>query len=417
MFDFLVETIKAQGLGDEAARFAALAVTIFLVIFLVWFAGRLSRGIFIPLVEKAVKRTSNLWDDVLVRRGVFKAAGWLPPYAGLYFAVDFLIPPGSFALAGRRIAMAALVVVSITIIRRTIDALADILKEERGQVISWQGYLEAAKIVVYVLGGVFLVAALTDRSPWGILTLFGGLTAVLILVFKDIILGLVASVQLSAKDMVRVGDWIEMPSHGADGDVIEVSIHTVKVRNFDRTITSIPTHALVSGSFRNWRGMSESSGRRIKRAVNIDLNSIRFCSAEMIDRFSNYPLIGEYVRERETEIAAYNRKRVIGAETPAGARRQTNIGIFRAYLIAWLRENPQINQEMTFLVRQLAPGPQGLPLEIYVFSRDKVWANYEAIQADIFDHLLAVLPEFSLRPFQYPAGGDFSHPAPVRAGE
>ncbi len=406
MFAFFVEIMTRAGLAQGPAWIAALFATLVMIVFLVWLTGRLSRGILFPLIEKAVIRTSNQWDDALVSRGVFKKAGWLPPLVGLYFAVEFLLPAGPVATATRRLAMAALVLAGTGVVRRIIDAIADILRQSRRQEISWQGYLEALKIVVYVLGAVFLIAVLTDKSPWGILTLFGGLTAVLILVFKDTILGLVASVQLSAKDLVRVGDWIEMPSHGADGDVIEVSIHTVKVQNWDKTITSIPTHALVAGSFKNWRGMSESGGRRIKRAINIDLNTICFCTPEMIERFATYPLLADYVKGRQQEIEADNKKHGLPPDSVVGARRQTNIGVFRAYVVAWLKAHPQINKDMTFLVRQLPPGPQGLPLEIYVFSSDKVWANYEAIQADIFDHLLAVLPEFGLRPFQYPSGYD-----------
>ncbi len=407
MFDFIVAGLSAWGLGARAAWVAAMGVTLGMIVFLIWIAGMVSRRVFIPAVEKAVLKTSNKWDDAMVGRGVFVAAGWLPPFVGLYFAAEMFLPPGAVAVACRRLAMAAVVLVGIGVLRRVIDAVADILRDRR-HALSWQGYLEAGKIVVYVLGGVFLVAVLVDKSPWGILTLFGGLTAVLILVFKDIILGLVASVQLSAKDMVRVGDWIEMPSHGADGDVIEISIHTVKVRNWDKTISSIPTHALVSGSFKNWRGMSDSGGRRIKRAVNIDLNSIRFCTPEMLARFATFPLLADYVRQRQAEIESHNRSCGLDGDMVVGARRQTNIGVFRAYVVAWLKANPLINKDMTFLVRQLPPGPQGLPLEIYVFSSDKVWANYEAIQADIFDHLLAVMPEFGLRPFQYPAGFDFT---------
>jgi miniconductance mechanosensitive channel len=236
----------------------------------------------------------------------------------------------------------------------------------------------------------------------------GGLTAVLLLIFKDIILGFVASLRISANKMARVGDWIEMPQYGAGGDVVDVSIHTVKVQNRDKTITTIPTYALVSNSFKNWRGMSESGGRRIKRAIYLDMNSIRFCNAEMLESFGEYALLKDYLAAKRQEIETYNQARRLDPGATKNGRRQTNIGVFRAYIIAYLWANPKINQDMTFLVRHLAPPPQGLPMEIYGFSSDQAWANFEAIQADIFDHLLAIVPEFELRVFQYPSGRDFA---------
>jgi miniconductance mechanosensitive channel len=232
------------------------------------------------------------------------------------------------------------------------------------------------------------------------------MTAVVMLVFRDAILGFVAGIQLSANQMVSPGDWIEMPKYGADGDVLEVALTTVKVRNWDKTITTIPTYALISESFKNWRGMKESGGRRIKRAIHIDMHSIRFCDEPMLQRFSKIEFVSEHLARKRQEIAHWNADRGVDDSAPINGRRLTNIGTFRAYLIAYLRAHPMIHQEMTFLVRQLAPTPHGLPLEIYVFSRDQVWANYEGIQADIFDHVLAVAPEFDLRIFQTPTGGD-----------
>ncbi|MDH3394006.1 MAG: mechanosensitive ion channel family protein, partial [Desulfobulbaceae bacterium] len=221
------------------------------------------------------------------------------------------------------------------------------------------------------------------------------------------ILGFVASLQLAGNDMVRIGDWIEAPKYGADGDVVDVSIHTVKVRNWDKTIATIPTYALVTDSFKNWRGMTESGGRRIKRAIYLDMNSITFCSDELLAKFNKIELLRDYINSRQEEIDQHNQARAIDTSLPVNGRRQTNIGVFRAYVVAYLRAHPMIHQDMTFLVRHLAPTAQGLPLEIYVFSRDQVWANYEAIQADIFDHILASLPIFDLRVFQYPNGHDF----------
>jgi miniconductance mechanosensitive channel len=206
--------------------------------------------------------------------------------------------------------------------------------------------------------------------------------------------------------MIQIGDWIEMPKYGADGDVIDVTLQTVKVQNWDKTITSIPIYSLVSDSFKNWRGMSESGGRRIKRSISIDMRTVKFCTREMVERFKRYALIREYVSQKEEEIAAHNSEKGLEESDLLSSRRMTNLGTFRAYIAAYLRAHPLINKDMTFLIRHLPPGPTGLPIEIYVFSADKVWANYESIQADIFDHLLAVIPEFELEVFQQPSGSD-----------
>jgi miniconductance mechanosensitive channel len=225
-------------------------------------------------------------------------------------------------------------------------------------------------------------------------------------VFKDSILGLVASVQLSSNDMVRIGDWIEMPKYGADGDVIDVTLHTVKVRNWDKTITTIPSYALISDSFKNWRGMSESGGRRIKRAINLDMTTVKFVDSELLDRLNKIQLLKPYILARIKEIDEYNRTNDVDQSVLVNGRNMTNVGTFRAYIAAYLRNHPKINQDLTFLIRQLPPNEHGLPMEVYVFSADQVWANYESIQADIFDHILAVLPYFDLRAFQSPSGYD-----------
>ena len=229
----------------------------------------------------------------------------------------------------------------------------------------------------------------------------------LILVFKDAILGFVAGIQLTANKMVARGDWIEMPDYGADGDVLDVSLTTVKVQNWDKTVTTIPTYALISNSFKNWRGMQESGGRRIKRSINIDVNTIKFCDEEMLARFGRIQHIAAYIEHKKEELAAYNQEQRADLSSLVNGRRLTNVGTFRAYVAAYLRHHPMVNQDMTFLIRHLAPTEHGLPIEIYVFCSDIVWANYEAVQADIFDHILAIVPQFDLRLFQAPAGSDF----------
>lgn len=271
-----------------------------------------------------------------------------------------------------------------------------------------KGFVQVAKIMVLCGAALVMISVLIDESPFLLLSGLGAITAVLLLVFKDTILSLVASVQLTSNDMLRVGDWIEMPSMSADGDVIDISLHTVKVQNFDKTITTIPTHLLVSDAYRNWRGMSEAGGRRIKRSLPIDQNSIRFLSDEEIGELSKFRILEPYLAAKRDEIAKWNQAELSGDDATVNARRLTNIGTLRAYITAYLRRHSGIDDRFMLMVRQLPPGPQGLPIEIYCFASTTNWTEYEAIQADIFDHLLAIVPEFSLHLFQEPTGRDMS---------
>ncbi|MFQ5575158.1 MAG: mechanosensitive ion channel family protein, partial [Terriglobia bacterium] len=267
-----------------------------------------------------------------------------------------------------------------------------------------KGFVQVAKIVVYILGGVVVVSFLMAKSPVVLLTGFGAMTAILLLVFKDTILSLVASIQLTGLDMVRVGDWIEMPQYNADGDVVDVALHTVKVQNWDKTITTIPTHKLISESFKNWRGMSESGGRRIKRSINVDINSVRFLTDEEVEKFKQFKLLEEYIKRKHSELDDYNAK--LGETANVNLRRLTNLGTFRAYLYNYLRNHPQIHHGMTLLVRQLQAGETGIPIEIYCFTNTTDWSDYESIQADIFDHILAQSRDFGIKVFQAPSGSD-----------
>jgi miniconductance mechanosensitive channel len=269
-----------------------------------------------------------------------------------------------------------------------------------------KGYVQVLKIVLYCAGVLLAIAVVLEESPLLLLSGFGAMAAILLLVFRDTILSLVASVQLTSNDMIRIGDWIEMPSLNADGDVIDIALHTVKVQNWDKTITTIPTHRLISESFKNWRGMQESGGRRIKRALNIDVTSIRFLTDGERDDLRRIALIDEYLAAKKGEIEEWNEKLAEWGKDPVNTRRVTNIGTFRAYVVSYLRAHPQINADMTLIVRQLAPGAQGLPLEIYCFTATTAWVAYEGIQSDIFDHLIAILPSFQLRLFQEPSGSD-----------
>ena len=270
-----------------------------------------------------------------------------------------------------------------------------------------KGYIQVVKIAMYCGAAILMIAVLIEQSPLLLLSGLGAMAAVLLLVFKDTILSLVASVQLTSNDMLRVGDWIEMPSMDADGDVIDIALHTVKVQNFDKTITTIPTHKLIADSYRNWRGMSDSGGRRIKRALVLDQNSVRFLDEDEVAGLKRFRLLETYLARKQDEIAEWNRHELASDSDAINARRITNIGTLRAYVIAYLQSHPRIADEgFTLMVRQLPPSPQGLPLEIYCFANTIDWAEYEAIQADIFDHMLAILPEFGLRVFQQPSGLD-----------
>jgi miniconductance mechanosensitive channel len=277
---------------------------------------------------------------------------------------------------------------------------------EHARTRSIKGYVQLGKIALYVVAAIAIVATIIDRSPWLLLSGLGAMSAVLLLVFKDTIMSFVASVQLTSNDMLRVGDWIEMPQVGADGDVVDIALHTVKVQNWDKTITTIPTWRLISESFRNWRGMQQSGGRRIKRTLCIDAGSVGFLDEAEIARLSKLHLLGDYLSEKQRSLADANAALGIAAGVPANTRRLTNLGTFRAYALAYLTAHPNIHDGMTCMVRSLQPSATGIPVELYCFTNTIVWAEYERVQGDVFDHLLAILPEFGLRMYQNPAGAD-----------
>ena len=404
--DFLI----AGGMTEPTANFIGITATVILILLLAYASYWITKRYMVHVIEIISQRSKNTWDDALVQHGFVRRLSLLMPIIVVYMSADLMLPVQAMTSElFKRLAMVFFVFAGVWMLDAILLALREIYNNSDVSSRSpIRGYLDGIKIIAYVMAGIFIVSILTGKSPWGVLSILGGFTVVLMLVFKDTILGFVASIQLSGHDMVRVGDWIEMPKYGADGDVIDVTIHTVKVRNWDKTITTIPTYSLVSDAFKNWRGMSESGGRRIKRAMHIDMSSIKFCTDEMLERFRKFDLIKNYIVEKQKEITSYNQEHTINPEQLINGRRQTNIGIFRAYIIAYLKNHPKIHQSMTFLVRHLEPTQYGLPVQIYVFSNDQVWANYEAIQADIFDHLLAAAPEFDLRVFQNPSGYDFS---------
>ncbi|MFT5700871.1 MAG: miniconductance mechanosensitive channel [Desulforhopalus sp.] len=407
--NWLSSLLQKFDLSSTTVELLAYMLTVFTVILTAIVATLIVRKTLLKFLVNWIQSNSYKWDDPLAGNNLLIKISWFVPVTILSLAIDMLLDPGGISyLPAKRLITAIFVIVSVLSLTALLSSVNDIhriVRKNKGS--SLRGYTDAGKILTYIFGGIFLISIFTGKSPWGILSILGGLTAVTMLVFKDSILGFVASVQINSTDMVRLGDWVEIPQYGADGDVIDMSIHSIRVQNWDKTISTIPTYAVVSNSIKNWRGMSESGGRRIKRALNIDIHSIRFCDEQMLDKFSKISLIADYIRNTQQEIGEYNKQHNYDQNLNISSRRQTNIGVFRAYVIAYLRNNSKLHQDMTFLVRQLAPTERGLPLEVYVFSKDQAWANYEAIQADIFDHLLAAVPEFGLRIFQNPSGYDF----------
>ena len=369
------------------------------------------KRILVGAVRTVAKRSKATWDDALIEHNVVGRIVQLVPAFIIYSGVAFVPElPEYAANLIRNVAMGYVVLVSTMALTALLGAANTIYSSlPVAKVRPLKGFVQLLQIIVWVIGGVLIVATLIDRSPLILLSGFGAMTAILLLVFKDTILSLVASVQLTAQDMVRVGDWIEMPQFGADGDVIDVQLHTVKVQNWDKTITTIPTHRLISDSFKNWRGMQSTGARRIKRSVLIDVSSIRFQSREEIDHFKRFALLKDYIAAKEAELAAYNEALEHEVSETVNMRRLTNVGTFRAYAESYLQNHPHIHKGMTLMVRQLGADAHGLPLEIYCFTNTTVWAEYESIQADIFDHLLAIIPEFGLRIYQQPAGSDLAN--------
>ncbi|MDJ0652671.1 MAG: mechanosensitive ion channel [Xanthomonadales bacterium] len=369
-------------------------------------ADRIIRPRLLAMVRRLAKGTRSQWDDMLVEHKVFARVAETVPAVVIYFGAP-LVPELDARVMDiiRNVALAYLALMVTLALGALLSAVNAIYKTypiSRERPLT--GFIQVAKIAIYVLGGVVVISALIDKSPLVLLTGFGAMTAILLLVFKDTILSLVASVQLTSLDMVRVGDWIEMPQYNADGDVIDVALHTVKVQNWDKTITTVPTHKLISESFRNWRGMSESGGRRIKRSLFLDVSSVRFLSEDEVERFKEFALLKGYIEDKQRELAEYNAR--IPDTANVNLRRLTNLGTFRAYLFNYLKHHPEIHDSMTLLVRQLQPGPTGIPIEVYAFTRTTAWGEYERIQADIFDHILAQCSEFGLRVFQQPSGAD-----------
>jgi miniconductance mechanosensitive channel len=398
--------VSLQHLLDLPGMRTALGLSALLL--LAWLVGVLLRRVLLRAIQGIAARTEWQWDDALCRRQSFSWLARMAPMLVVQYGIA-LVPdvPGGVESLVASISRALLVLFLAMAISSALTALEDIYRETpRGRERSIKGVVQLVKIVLFVVAGLVVVTALTGQRIGLLLSGLGAMSAVLMLVFKDTILGFVAGVQLSSNDMLRVGDWIEMPQLHADGDVIDIALHTVKVRNWDKTITTIPSWRLISDSYKNWRGMQETGGRRIKRVLTIDAGSVGFLDGAALQRLAKLRLLADYLPAKQREVAEWNQALGEASGVPANRRRLTNLGTFRAYVQAYLDAHPRIHRELTCIVRQLASGPQGIPLELYCFTDTVAWAEYEAIQGDIFDHLFALLPEFGLRLYQQPSGHD-----------
>ena len=369
-----------------------------------------AKRLLLAAVRVIAARTRSEWDDALVEQKVFDRLAQVVPAIILYAGIELVSgwPEAGQALV-RNVASAYMILMTLLTLTAALSAANQIYESRpmaRDRPI--KGFVQLAQVAIYILGAILVIAALIDRSPVILLSGLGAMTAVLLIVFKDTLLSLVASLQLTGQDMIRVGDWLEVPQFGADGDVIDVALYTVTVQNWDKTITKIPTHRLIADSFKNWRGMAESGARRIKRSINVDFNSVRFLTDNEVQRFKNFALLQDYIEAKEVELKDYNKALDVSGESDVNLRRLTNIGTFRTYVYNYLKQHPKVHDRMTLIVRQLQPGTEGLPIEIYCFSNDTDWAAYEGIQDDIFDHVFAIAPEFGLRLYQRPAGADLA---------
>ena len=405
---YLTENLLELGLTTGMVESLVRGGLILLVLLLSWVAHRVSQGPINRSIEKFAHYTIQQWDDILVEKHIVKRILYFIPLILLYVLSSPILTGTSLLPLSQTLISFLFLIAGMMFLDAMLNALLAIYgKSAISKEISITPFVQVLKLVLYFVTGILLLSLLLQKTPLYFLSGLGALTAVLMFVFKDVLMGFVAGIQLIANKMVAPKDWIEMPKYGADGDVLEITLTTVKVQNFDNTITTIPTYALINESFKNWRNMNLSGGRRIKRYVNIDLGSIKFCSSEMLEQFKRIQLISQYIQNRQEEILVYNKKHQVDESTLVNGRRLTNIGVFRSYVEAYLRQHPMIHKDMTFLIRQLSPRENGLPIEIYVFCKDTNWTAYEAIQADIFDHILAVVPEFDLRVFQEPSGSDF----------
>lgn len=404
--DLLISWGMAPSIANELDQYIA-----FIVVLMVAFAAdAVCRHILLKAIARLVSQTKATWDDIIFdhRVMVHLSRMVIPVIIYMFIPVAFADATSGTLSFLLRICQIIILISFLSFINSLLKAIYTVYSEkEQLRDRPLKGMLQTLQVMVWFIGAIIIVSILINKSPVSLLAGLGASAAILMLVFKDSIMGFVSGVQLSANDMLKVGDWIAMPKYGADGTVIEVTLATVKIRNWDNTITTIPPYLLVSDSFQNWRGMRESGGRRVKRSINIDMTSIRFCTPQMLEKYRKIQLLADYVEKTEGVIQEYNEERGIDNSILVNGRRQTNLGVFRAYLMAYLKSLPDVNQELTCMVRQLQPTDHGIPMELYFFCSIKDWIPYEGVQADVFDHVLAIIPEFDLQVFQSPSGRDF----------
>ena len=407
--DLLIETFKNLGFTEVTANTISGFVTLILVILISYLGMKISRKFFLKWVKTFIEKSQNKVDNILLIYKIPEKISLLIPVLLVYYLSGYIFSAENIKLLYliHLVTIIYIIIIMIMIINSILATIAHVYEKiDSSGEAPIKSVLQMIKIIISIVGFIIIVSLLINESPWTLLKAMGAMTAVGMLVFKDPILGLVAGIQLSAQKMLRKGDWIEMPNFGANGDVIDVSLTTVKVQNFDKTVVSIPAYALISNSFQNWRGMIDAGGRRIKRSINLDINSFKFLEKTDLDKLKKIECLANYINGKEKEITGHNIKNKAEQHLING-RRLTNIGTYRFYIKQYLLNHVKIQKNMTFIVRQLQATEKGLPLEIYVFANDTDWVNYEEIQSDIFDHLLTVIPEFGLSVFQNPSGKDF----------
>ena len=401
---------QQKALFDWLGQYPELYSVVSLALLLVaaWLANWLVKRILVRGIYRALRAASEAFDSAVLDSKVIARIANIVPALIISVGVG-LIPdlPEPLVATVRNVCGATIVIV-IAVAVSGMLGLVNALYEQRpdAHLRPVKGYIQVLKIAIYAVAAILAIAALLDRSPLILLSGLGAMAAVLILIFQDTLLSLVASVQISSNDIIRVGDWVELPALNADGDVIDIALHTVKIQNFDKTITTIPTKRFISDPFKNWRGMQDSGGRRIKRSILLDQQSIRFLEEDSLKHLYGFNILVSYLDRKTEEIKRWNDELEQRGDKPLNMRRVTNIGTFRAYIECYLKSHPGVHQGMTLMVRQLAPTAEGIPLEVYCFTNTTVWASYEGIQSDIFDHLLAIVPEFGLQVFQSPSGKD-----------
>ena len=393
-----MEILNHYILDIKEQKYILLAITLSIS----FFSYVLMRYVVLKAISRLFEKTSTKLDDILIETGFLNRISYIVPLIILYNLFNSFI--GSYLIINRLL-LSLIAIVIILSFNSLLNVFNDIYNRSKySNNINLKSYFQILRLIINLLSIIVVISIISGQSPLYLLSGLGALTAVLMLIFKDTILSFVSSIQINSNDLFKIGDWVEAPQFGADGDVIDIALHTIKIQNWDKTISIIPTHKLIDSSFKNWRGMSDSGGRRIKRSINIDMNSIKFCNDELINNFKSITIISEYIDRKLSNLREHNES--INKESIINGRALTNVGTYRAYIKAYLRNNKDIHKDMTFLVRQLSPTSNGLPIQIYVFSKNTNWIDYEEIQSDIFDHLISALHQFDLKIYQQPSGND-----------